>query len=95
MILTISLDETASAQLAREAAARQLAPEEVARDFIGRALARLAEEESWREVNRRRGELIQKSRVSGLTPEESHELDRLQGMGEPGALATGVVALSS
>jgi hypothetical protein len=34
--------------------------------------------EAWHEVNRRRGELICKSRDFGLTEEEHQELDRLQ-----------------
>lgn len=78
MDLTISLDEPLAAQLRREASARHLAPEQVARDLLGRALDKIAEEETWREVNRRRGELIGKSRDLGLTAQESKELDRLQ-----------------
>jgi hypothetical protein len=76
--LTISLDEPLASQLRREASAKQLSPEQAARDLLGLALGRIAEEEAWREINRRRGELINKNRHPGLTAEESQELDRLQ-----------------
>jgi hypothetical protein len=76
--LTISLDEPLATQLQQEASTRRLSPEQVARDLLGSALGRLAEEERWRQVNRRRGDLIRKSRDLGLTAEESKELDRLQ-----------------
>jgi hypothetical protein len=78
MDLTISLDEPLAAQLRREASSRQLSPEQVARDLLGSALGKIAEEEAWREVNRRRGELIRKSRDRGLTAEESKDLEQLQ-----------------
>src|SRR5690349_5288657 len=78
MNLTISLDEPLAAQLRREATARSLPPEQVARDLLGCALGQIAEEEAWRQVNRRRGDLIRKSRDLGLTAEESKELDQLQ-----------------
>jgi hypothetical protein len=51
---------------------------QAAQDLLGRALGRIAEEETWREINRRRGELIGKSRNPGLTPAENEELERLQ-----------------
>jgi len=38
----------------------------------------MAEEKAWSQVNRRRAELIRKCRESGLTAEESKELDQLQ-----------------
>jgi hypothetical protein len=78
MNLTISLDEPLAAQLQQEASARRLSPEQVTRDLLGSALGKIAEEEAWRDVNRRRGELIGKSRAIGLTAEESKELDQLQ-----------------
>jgi hypothetical protein len=71
MNLTLSLDEPLATQLRREASARHLAPEQVAHDLLGRALARIAEEENWRGINQRRGELIRKRREHGLTAEES------------------------
>jgi hypothetical protein len=78
MNLTISLEEPLADQLRQEAVARHLPPEEVARDLLGRALGRIAEEEAWRQTNRRRGELIRKSRDLGLTADESKELDQFQ-----------------
>jgi hypothetical protein len=78
MNLTISLDEAQAEQLRRQASARDMTPEQTARDILGRALHEIAEEEAWEKTNRRRGELIRKSRAAGLTAEESAELDRLQ-----------------
>src|SRR5262245_55974471 len=78
MNLTISLDEPLAAQLRREASARDLSPEQAARELLGGALHRIAEEEAWHASNQRRGELIRKSRDLGLTPAESSELDQLQ-----------------
>ena len=78
MDVTISLDESLSAQLRQEACARKLSPEQTARDLLGGALDKLAEQQLWREVHRRRGELIRRSRDLGLTAEEGRELDRLQ-----------------
>jgi hypothetical protein len=75
---TISLDEALAEQLRRRASARDLSPEQAARELLGHALHRIAEEEAWALSNRRRAELIQKSRSLGLTAEESRELDRLQ-----------------
>jgi hypothetical protein len=76
--LTISLDESLAARLREEASARSLSPEQTARELLGGALGRLAEEEAWRQVHRRRGELIRKARDGALTAEEGAELDRLQ-----------------
>ena len=78
MYLTIALDEPLAEQLRRRASARDLSPEQAAREILGRALHRIAEEEARRESSQRRAELIQKCRSLGLTPEESGELDRLQ-----------------
>jgi hypothetical protein len=78
MHLTISLDEPLAEQLRRRASAKDLSPEQAARELLGHALHRIAEEESWRESSQRRAELIQKSRSLGLTGEERGELDRLQ-----------------
>jgi plasmid stability protein len=78
MHLTISLDEPLAEQLRRRASARDLSPEQAAREILGHALNRIAKEEAQRESNQRRAELIQKSRSLGLAPEESIELDRLQ-----------------
>ena len=78
MHLTISLDEPLAEQLRRRASAKDLSPEQAARELLGHALRRLAEEEAWRESSQRRAELIEKSRYLGLTAEESGELDRLQ-----------------
>jgi hypothetical protein len=78
MNLTISLDEPLATQLQQAASARRLSPEQVARDLLGSALGTIAEEETWRQLNRCRGKLIRKSRDHGLTAEESKELDRLQ-----------------
>jgi hypothetical protein len=78
MNLTISLDESLATQLQQEASARHLPPEQVARDLLGDTLSKIAEEDKWRQINRRRGELIRKSRDLGLTAEESKELDKLQ-----------------
>jgi hypothetical protein len=78
MHLTISLDEALAEQLRRRASARDLSPEQAARELLGHALHRIAEEEAWALSNRRRADLIQKSRSLGLTVEEGRELDRLQ-----------------
>ena len=78
MHLTISLDESLAEQLRRRATAKALSPEQAARDLLGHALHRIAEEEVWRESSQRRAELIQKSRSLGLTADEGRELDRLQ-----------------
>jgi hypothetical protein len=78
MQLTISLDEALAEQLRRRASARDLSPEQAARELLGHALHQLAEEEAWGQSNRRRAELIQNSRRLGLTEEEGGELDRLQ-----------------
>ena len=78
MHLTISLDEPLAEQLQRRASAKDLSPEQAARELLGHALQRIAEEEAWRESSQRRAELIQKSRTFGLTAEEGRELDRLQ-----------------
>jgi len=78
MNLTISLDEPLAAQLQREASARRLAPEQVARELLGRALGKMAEAETWHQLNRRRADLIRMSRDRGLTVEERKELDELQ-----------------
>ncbi len=40
--------------------------------------SQIVEEKAWRQLNRRRGELIGKSRNPGLTAEEIKELDQLQ-----------------
>src|ERR1700684_4438050 len=78
MHLTISLDEPLAEQLRRQASAKDLSPEQTARELLGHALHRIAEEEAWGESSQRRAELIQKSRSFGLTVEEGNELDRLQ-----------------
>jgi hypothetical protein len=78
MNLTISLDEAQAGQLQRQAATRQMAPEELAQSILHEALGKLAEEEQWNVLNRRRVELIRKSRTSGLTASEEEDLRRLQ-----------------
>ncbi len=78
MHLTISLDEPLAEQLRRWASAKDLSPEQTARELLGHALHRIAEEEARSESSQRRAKLIHKSRSLGLTVEESHELDRLQ-----------------
>jgi hypothetical protein len=78
MNLTISLDELLAEQLRREATARRLAPEQLARDLRCRALGKIEEEQAWQPVQQRRAELIRKSRAHGLTAEEGKELTRVQ-----------------
>jgi hypothetical protein len=78
MQLTISIDEALAEQLRRRATARELSPEQAARELLGHALHRIATEEAWGLSNQRRAELIHKSRSLGLTAEEGRELDRLQ-----------------
>lgn len=78
MDLMISLDEPLAARLRQEASARHLTPEQAAAELLGRALDELAQEAAWRQVNRRRGDLLRKARDAGLTAEESRELDQLQ-----------------
>ena len=78
MHLTISLDESLAEQLRRQASEKDLSPEQAARELLGHALHRMAEEEVWRGSRQRRAELIQKSRIIDLTAEERRELDRLQ-----------------
>lgn len=72
------LDENEAAGLQKQASARQLSPEQFARDLLGDALGKIVEEETWGAVNRRRMDLIGKSRSSGLTAEEAKELEQLQ-----------------
>jgi hypothetical protein len=76
--LTISLDEKEAAHLQRQASSRHLSPEQFARDLLGDALRRIGEEEKWGALNRRRIELIRKSRSSTLSAEEAKELEQLQ-----------------
>ncbi len=78
MNLTISLDGQQAAQLQSQASARQLSPEQLARDLLREALGRIADEETWGAVNRRRLDLVRKSRSSGLSAAEAEELERLQ-----------------
>ena len=78
MNLTISLEEPLAEQLRRQASTRDLSAEQAAHEILGSALARIADEEAWHASNRRRAELIRKSRDLGLTTEESNELDWLQ-----------------
>jgi hypothetical protein len=78
MNLAISLDDNQAAHLQRQASSRQLSPEQLARDLLGDALGRIAEEESWSALNRRRMDLIARSRFSGLSAEETKELEQLQ-----------------
>jgi hypothetical protein len=78
MNLTISLDEEQAAQLRRQASSRRLSPEQLAHDLLGQALGRIVEEETWGALNRRRMELIGKSRCPGLSAEEAKELEQLQ-----------------
>jgi hypothetical protein len=78
MNLTISLDDSQAAHLQKQASSRRLSPEQLARDLLGDALRRIAEEETWGAVNRRRIQLIGKSRSSGLSDEEAKELEQLQ-----------------
>src|SRR5438128_9955699 len=78
MNLTISLEEPVADQLRRQASARRLSPEQAAREILGGALNRIADEEACQSSNRRRAALIGKSRNLGLTKDEGLELDRLQ-----------------
>lgn len=78
MQLTISLDEPLAEQLRRRASAKDLSPEQTARELLSHALHQIAEEEAWRKSSQRRAELIQKSRRLGLTAEEDGELEHLQ-----------------
>jgi hypothetical protein len=78
MNLTISLDEKQAAHLQRQASARQLSAEQFARDLLGDALGRIVADETWGALNRRRIDLIGKSRSSGLSAEEARELEHLQ-----------------
>jgi hypothetical protein len=78
MNLTISLDDKQAAHLQRQASSRQLSPEQLARDLLAGALGRMEEEETWGALNRRRSELIGKSRAAGLSAAEAKELEQLQ-----------------
>ena len=78
MNLTISLEEPLASQLRAAASARSLSPEQAARDILGTALGKIADEERWRPLNQRRHELIRKSREHSFTAEERSELDQLQ-----------------
>ncbi|HJT76754.1 MAG TPA: hypothetical protein VJ739_06090 [Gemmataceae bacterium] len=78
MDLTISLDEKQAAQLQKQASSRRLSAEQLARNLLGEALGKIAEEETWGALNRRRLELIGKARCPGLSAEETKELDQLQ-----------------
>jgi len=53
-------------------------PEQAARELLGHALHRMAEEEAWHDSSQRRVELIQKNRNFGLTAEEGREFNCLQ-----------------
>ena len=72
------MDEKQAAHLQRQASSRRLSPEQFASDLLDDALGRIAEEEKWGAVNRRRIDLIRKSRSVGLTVEEKKELEQLQ-----------------
>ena len=72
----------------RRASAQDLSPEQAASELLGHALHRIAEEDARRQSNRRRAELIQKSRTLGLTAEEGRELDHLQAALDQGLEAT-------
>ena len=78
MHLTISLDESHAGHLRRQAATRQLPPEQLARDLLREALGKLADEEQRGALERRRLELIRRSRATPLTSAEQEELRRLQ-----------------
>src|SRR5262245_55470484 len=70
MSLLISLDEPLAERLRQEASEKEVTPEQAARELLGHALDRIAQEKAWREANRRRIDLINKSRQQGLTAEE-------------------------
>jgi hypothetical protein len=78
MNLTIALDEKQATQLQRQASSRHISPEQLARDLLGEALSRIGIEETWGALNRRRSELIHKSRSTSLSADEAKELEQLQ-----------------
>jgi hypothetical protein len=78
MNLTISLDGLFAEQLTKKAAARNLSPEQAAREIIQEALVRSIENERWQPLNGRRVELIRESIRRVLTDEEAQELQRLE-----------------
>jgi len=78
MNLTIALDEKQAGHLQKQASAHRVSPEEFAGDLLKNALGRLAEEEAWGALNRRRLDLIGKSRSATLSAEEQNELEQLQ-----------------
>jgi hypothetical protein len=78
MNLTISLDDKQAAQLQKQASSRRLSPEQLACALLGDALGRIVEEETWDAANRRRLDLLGKSRSAGLSTEEAKELEQLQ-----------------
>ena len=78
MNLTIPLDESQSTQLQSQAAARRLSAEQFAHELFVQALGKIVAEGRWEALNRRRTELIGKSRTTGLAPEEVRELEGLQ-----------------
>lgn len=61
MTLTIEIDGALASQLQTTAAARQLAPEELARALLGKALQHIDESQRWQAQNQRLIELIKKS----------------------------------
>jgi hypothetical protein len=78
MNLTIALDEKQAGDLQKQASARRVSAEQLAGDLLKDALGRLTEEETWGALNRRRLDLIGKSRFAALTREEQNELEQLQ-----------------
>lgn len=78
MQVTITLPENLAAELTSRASRQRQAPEVLASHLLGDALRQLGHAESWRDRNRRRLRLIQKSVTETLGTAEQVELDELQ-----------------
>lgn len=81
MSIVITLDESLATQLQTRAAAVNLSIEEYAQQVL-REVACYDDDGQWRELNRRRGELIRKQFDDGQTSDEAEELQRLQEMAD-------------
>jgi hypothetical protein len=78
MMLTVTLDETLTAQLRQYAATRQVSIEVCAAQLLSEAVAQLTDMVDWHQHNQRRIALVHKSVTTSLSREETAELERLQ-----------------
>ncbi|MFT5467888.1 MAG: hypothetical protein ACI8UO_002996 [Verrucomicrobiales bacterium] len=78
MTLTLTIDDQTANDLDSWARSRAEAPEQFAADLLRTALEHLPGFESWKRLNSRRLDLIEKRRAAGLSSTETEELEDLQ-----------------